>query len=75
MHPDAEQDTFHQGPSKEVEFGTARKLRISAELHQLFEGLGSKERMLLAQRIRRDVEENGVDVGFVAPADEDEVRL
>ena len=67
MHPDAEQDTFHQGPSKEVEFGTARKIRISAELHQLFEGLGSRERTQLAHRIRRDVHENGVDLALVAP--------
>ena len=67
MHPDAEQDTFHQGPSKEVEFGTARRIRISAELHQLFEGLGSRERTLLAQRIRLDVLENGVDLALVAP--------
>ena len=67
MHPDAEQDTFHQGPSKEVEVGTARKLRISAELHQLFEGLDSRERTQLAHRIRQDVLENGVDLALVAP--------
>ena len=67
MHPDAGQDTFHQGRSKDEEFSTARRLRISAELHQLFEGLGSRERTLLANRIRRDVFENGVDLALVVP--------
>ena len=68
MHPDAEQDTFHQGRSKEEEFSMARKLRISAEIADFFEGLSSsRERTLLANRIRRDVLENGVDLALVAP--------
>ena len=67
MHPHAREDTFHQGRSKDEEFATARKLRITADLHQLFEGLGSRVRTLLAQRIRSDVLENGVDLALVAP--------
>ena len=67
MFPVAQQDTFHQGASKDEEFGTARRIRINAELHELFEGLGSTERRLLALRIHRDVAENGVDLALVAP--------
>ena len=62
MHPDAEPDTFHQGRwSKQVEFDKAKRIRINAELHQVFERLGSRERTLLAHRIRQDVADNGVD--------------
>ena len=67
MHPDAAQDTFHQGRSKDEEFSIGRKIRIQAELYQLFEGLGSRERTQLAHRTRRDVLENGVDMALVAP--------
>ena len=46
----------------------ARRLRIQAELADLFEGLSnSRERTLLANRIRRDVFENGVDLALVVP--------
>ena len=45
----------------------ARRIRIQAELAELFEGLGSRVRTLLAQRIRLDVLENGVDLALVAP--------
>ena len=37
MFPVAQQDTFHQGASKDEEFGTARRIRIAAEMHELFE--------------------------------------
>ena len=68
MHPDAAHDTFHQGRSKAEEFDMARRIRIQAELVELFEGLSSSgERKLLANRIRRDVFENGVDLALVVP--------
>ena len=67
MFPVAQQDTFHQGASKDEEIGIARRIRINAELHQLFEGLDSRERRLLALRIHRDVAENHVDLALVAP--------
>ena len=45
----------------------ARRLRIHAELTNLFETLGSRDRTLLARRILQDVTENGVDLALVAP--------
>ena len=73
MFPDAESHTFHQGGSKDEEFSTARRIRIIEELHELFEGLASRQRSLLARRIRRDVAENGIDLALVAPDLEEEV--
>ena len=67
MHPDAEQDTFHQGRSKAEDFDIARRIRIQAELAELFEGLAPRERTLLAQRVRLDVLQNGVDLALAAP--------
>ena len=67
MHPRAEQDLFHQGRSKDEEFATARKIRIHEELHNVFDGLSSRERTLLAQRVRLVVFENVVDLALVAP--------
>ena len=45
----------------------ARRLRIHAELTNLFETLGSRDRTLLARRILQDVTENGVDLALVVP--------
>ena len=67
MHPRAEQDIFHQRRSKDEEFATACKIRIHAELHNLFDGLGSRGRTLLAQRVRLVVFQNVVDLAPVAP--------
>ena len=58
---------FHQGRSEDEELTTARSIRIQAELHNLCKGLGSRDRTLLARRIRRDVLQNGVDLALVAP--------
>ena len=67
MFPDAQEHTFQQGPDQKVEFGMARRLRIHAELTNLFETLGSRDRTLLARRILQDVTENGVDLALVVP--------
>jgi hypothetical protein len=68
MFPDAQPETWHQGRSKSEEFNTARRIRIQAELTELIAGLSSsRERTLLANRIRRDVFENGVDLALVVP--------
>ena len=67
MHPRAEQDIFHQGRCNDEEFATACKIRIHAELHNLFDGLGSRGRTLLAQRVRLVVFQNVVDLAPVAP--------
>ena len=68
MFPEARPETWQQGRSKDEEFDMARRIRIQAELVELFEGLSSAgERKLLANRIRRDVLENGVDLALVAP--------
>ena len=68
-------ETWHQGASKEEEFSTARKIRIAAEMHELFEGLDSRERRLLAHRIQRDVAENGVDLALFAGVLEEEPQM
>ena len=44
----------------------ARRIRIHEGLRLLFERLGSRDRTLLARRIRRDVQENGIDLALVA---------
>ena len=75
MFPDAQMETWHQGASKEEEFSTARKIRIAAEMHELFEGLDSRERRLLAHRIQRDVAENGVDWALFAGVLEEEPQV
>ena len=75
MFPDAQMETWHQGASKEEEFSTARKIRIAAEMHELFEGLDSRERRLLAHRIQRDVAENGVDLALFAGVLEEEPQM
>ena len=67
MFPDAQEHTFQQGADQKVEFGMARRLRIHAELTNLFETLGSRDRTLLARRILQDVTENGVDLALVVP--------
>ena len=67
MFPDARPETWHQGASKDKEFSTARRLRIQAELAELFQRLGSRERTLLARRVSRDVLDNGVDLAPVVP--------
>ena len=75
MFPDASDEPFHQGISKDAEFATARRIRITDEMHHLFEGLRPQERTQLARRIRLDVEQNGVDFDLVAPSEEAEVQL
>jgi hypothetical protein len=71
MFPDAQEHTFQQGADQKVEFGMARRLRIHAELTNLFETLGSRDRTLLARRILQDVTENGVDLTLVVPVIEE----
>ena len=75
MFPDADDDTFHQGASKDEEFAMARRIRITNEMHEFFQALRPQERALLARRIRRDVEENGIAFELVSPTDEAEDRL
>ena len=71
MHPDAANgDPFHQGRSKDEEFAVARRIRIVNDLHMHFQRLDAGHRTLLAQRIRRDVEENGIDFSFMFDQDE-----
>ena len=65
--PYAPEDTLHQGNSKDEEFCKAHKIRIHAELQHFCDGLRSRERTLLARRIREDVLENGVDLAQVVP--------
>ena len=67
MFPEAQQDTFNQGPSKKEEFETARKIRIHAEPYHLFDRQSSREHTLLAHPIQQDVLENGVDLALAAP--------
>jgi hypothetical protein len=74
MFPDAQEHTFQQGPDQKVEFGMARRLRIHAELTNLFETLGSRDRTLLARRILQDVTENGVDLALVVPGEIEELQ-
>ena len=70
MHPDAANgDPFHQGRSKDEEFAVARRIRIVDDLHTHFQGLTASHRILLAQRIRRDVSENGIDFSLVFDLD------
>ena len=69
MFPDAAYDPFHQGRSKDEEFAVARRIRIVDELHTHFQGLTASHCTLLAQRIRRDVEENGIDFSLVFDLD------
>ena len=64
MHPAAGYDTFHLGASKDQEFQTARRLRIGAELLQLFDELPPLTKSQLAHRIRRDVADNGLDTSL-----------
>ena len=75
MYPNAGDDPYHQGASKDEEFATARRIRVTDEMHSLFEGLGAQERSLLASRVRQDIEDNGIAFELVAPSDEAEVRL
>ena len=63
-------DTFHQRGTTQEEFAVARKIRIVDELHTFFLELQPSQRALLAQRIRRDVEDNGVDFSLVHNMDE-----
>jgi hypothetical protein len=58
-------DTFHQGPSAQEEFRMARKIRIVEELHVLFQSLDANRRRLLGERIRLDIEQNGIDFSLV----------
>ena len=69
------EDTFHQGNSKDEEFGIAHKIRIHAELQHFFDGLRSRERTLLARLIRQDVLENGVDLALVVPGGFEEQQV
>ena len=64
MHPDAGYGTFHLGASKDTEFQTARRLRIGAELLQLFDELEPQTKRQLASRIHRDVADNGLDTSW-----------
>ena len=66
-------DTFHQGPSTEEEHAVARKIRIVDELHTFFLELQPSQRVLLAQRIRKDLEDNGVDFSLVHNMDEQQL--
>ena len=67
MFPDAQQHTFQQGTEQTVEFGIARRTRIHAELTNLVEMVGFRERTLLAHRILQHVTENGCDLVLVVP--------
>lgn len=74
MFPEAANgDTFHQGPTPKREFAIGRRIRIVDELHTYFRGLQPAQRALLAQRIRRDVEDNGVDFSLVYDTDEQQL--
>jgi hypothetical protein len=66
-------DTFHQGPSTEEEHAVARKIRIVDELHTFFLELQPSQRVLLAQRIRKYLEDNGVDFSLVHNMDEQQL--
>ena len=43
----------------------ARKIRIVEELHVLFQSLDANRRRLLGERIRLDIEQNGIDFSLV----------
>lgn len=70
MFPNANFDFYHQGRSAQEDFAVARKIRIVDDLHALFEKLPASQRELLARRIRKDVEDNGIDFSLVHDVDE-----
>ena len=65
MFPQAAFDFYHQGRSAQEDFAVARKIRIVDDLHALFQKLPASQRMLLAQRISKDVEDNGIDFSLI----------
>ena len=65
MFPQATFDFYHQGRSAQEDFAVARKIRIEDDLHALFQKLPAFQRMLLAQRIRKDVEDNGIGFSII----------
>ena len=71
MFPNANFDFFHQGGGgAREEFMVARRIRIVDDLHSLFQRLPIAQRRLLAERIRKDVEDNHIDFGLVHDVDE-----
>ena len=65
MFTQAPFDFYHQGRSAQEDSAIARKIRIVDDLHALFQKLQASQRRLLAQRIRKDVEDIGIEFSLI----------